>query len=69
MNTAIISTKYQVVIPKEIRNSMKIKPGQKVKFIHYDNRLEIIPITDLKDLIGICEGMDPTFERDEEDRI
>ncbi len=69
MNTAVISTKYQVVIPKEIRDSFKVFPGQRVKFISYDNRLEIVPLRDLKDLVGICEGMDTTFVREEEDRI
>ena len=69
MNTATISTKYQVVIPREIRNNLKIHPGQKVKFIEYNNRLEIIPLIDLKDLVGICEGMDTKIEREEEDRI
>jgi AbrB family looped-hinge helix DNA binding protein len=69
MNTATISTKYQVVIPKEIRNTLKILPGQRVKFICYDNRLEIIPLVDLKELVGIYEGMDTTIEREESDRI
>jgi AbrB family looped-hinge helix DNA binding protein len=69
MNTATISTKYQVVIPKEIRKTLKISPGQRVKFISYDNRLEIIPLVDLEDLVGICEGMDTSIEREETDRI
>ena len=69
MNTAVISTKYQVVIPKEIRKKLNIHAGQKVQFISYDNRLEIIPIKHLKDLVGICEGMDTSFERDDEDRL
>lgn len=68
MNTATISSKYQLVIPKEIREIMKFIPGQKVKFITYDNYLEIIPLIDLKNLVGICEGMDTNIER-EEDRI
>ena len=69
MNTATISSKYQLVIPKEIRDIMKFTPGQRVKFITYDNCLEIIPLIDLKNLVGICEGMDTNIERDDEDRI
>jgi AbrB family looped-hinge helix DNA binding protein len=69
MNTATISTKYQVVIPKSIRNTLKIFPGQKVTFICYDNHLEMIPLADLKELVGICDGMDTTIEREEADRI
>ena len=69
MDTSVISSKYQVVIPHEIRKNNKFLPGQKVKFIYYDDRLEIIPLVDLKNLIGICEGMDSTFVREEDDRI
>jgi AbrB family looped-hinge helix DNA binding protein len=69
MNTATISSKYQLVIPKEIRDIMKFIPGQKVKFITYNNYLEIIPLVDLRNLVGICEGMDTNIEREDEDRI
>lgn len=69
MNTSVISTKYQIVIPKEIRNHLKMLPGQKVTFISYDNRLELVPQNELKDLLGIFKGMDTTIEREEEDRI
>jgi AbrB family looped-hinge helix DNA binding protein len=69
MNTATISTDYQVVIPQEIRKSLNIFPGQKVRFILYNKSIEIIPIVDIKSLWGIFKGIDTTIDRDEEDRI
>jgi len=69
MDTAVISPKFQVVIPKEIRNNLSISPGQRVKFVAFDNHLEMIILKDLRELVGICEGMDNNFEREDEDRL
>lgn len=69
MDTATISTKYQIVIPQEIRNKFNIKPGQKIKFICYDNRLEIVPLIDLKELVGIFPNSDTTIDREDNERI
>lgn len=68
MNTVIVSPKYQVVIPKNIRSSMKLRPGQKLKVIEYDGRIELIPDRDISELKGFVRGIDPDFER-EEDRL
>jgi len=68
MNTVIVSPKYQVVIPKNIRTSMKLRPGQKLKVIGYDGRIELIPDRDISELKGFVRGIDPDFER-EEDRL
>jgi AbrB family looped-hinge helix DNA binding protein len=42
MQTVTISPKYQVVIPKEMREAMRIRPGQKLKVIEYEGRIELI---------------------------
>ena len=68
MNTVIVSPKYQVVIPKNIRTSMKLRPGQKLKVIEYDGRIELIPARDISELKGFVRGIDTDFER-EEDRL
>ncbi|MGM0788441.1 MAG: AbrB/MazE/SpoVT family DNA-binding domain-containing protein [Thermodesulfobacteriota bacterium] len=68
MNTVIVSPKYQVVIPKNIRSSMKLRPGQKLKVIEYDGRIELIPDRDISELKGFVRGIDTDFER-EEDRL
>jgi AbrB family looped-hinge helix DNA binding protein len=68
MDTATIFSKYQVVIPRAIREKWNVKPGQKVRFIVYGNRLEIVPVRDLKTARGFLRGMSSDIEREEEDR-
>jgi len=48
MQTVTISPKFQIVIPKEIRESLQLSPGQKVHAIVYDGRIELIPLQPLK---------------------
>ena len=64
MEEATVSTKYQVVIPKKVREKLGIKPGQKVQVIPYMGRIEIIPIQEIKESKGFLEGIDTTIERD-----
>jgi AbrB family looped-hinge helix DNA binding protein len=68
MDTVTISPKYQVVIPRAIREKWNVKPGQKVRFIIYGNRLEIVPVRNIKEARGFLKGMSSDIERDEEDR-
>jgi len=68
MEEATISTKYQVVIPKKVREKLGIEPGQKVQVIPYMGRIEMIPIRDIKDSRGFLEGIDTKIER-ETDRL
>jgi AbrB family looped-hinge helix DNA binding protein len=69
VDTVTISSKYQVVIPRAIREKWNVKPGQKVRFIIYGNRLEIVPVRDIKSARGFLKGMSSTIEREEEDRV
>ena len=50
MNTVTISLKYQIVIPEHIRTSLKLRPGQKLKVIGYDGRIELIPDRNIAEL-------------------
>lgn len=68
MEQATISTKFQVVIPKKVREKMGIKPGQKVQVIPYMGRIELIPVRNIKEARGSLKGIDTTVER-EEDRV
>ena len=68
MSTVTISTKYQVVIPLEVRKSFQINPGEKLQVIPYDNRIELIPVRRLKKMRGFLTGMKTAIPR-EEDRI
>jgi AbrB family looped-hinge helix DNA binding protein len=68
MNKVTISPKYQVVIPKSIRESLKLKPGQKIQAIVYQNRIELIPVRPVKQMRGFISGIDSTVNR-EDDRV
>ena len=68
MNTVTVSPKYQVVIPRQVRESLQIKPGQKVRVIMYENRIELIPVRPIQQMRGFLKGIDTTIER-EPDRL
>jgi AbrB family looped-hinge helix DNA binding protein len=64
MERATVSTKYQVVIPKKVRDELGIEPGQKVQVIPYLGRIELIPVDDIKESRGFLEGIDTKVERE-----
>lgn len=68
METTTISSKYQVVIPRKIREQFNLKPGQKVAFIPYKNTLRLVIIPEIKAAFGLLEGIDTAVGREEEDR-
>ena len=68
MEQATISPKYQVVIPKKVREKVGIKPGQKVQVIPYMGRIELIPVRNIKESKGFLKGIDTKVER-EQDRL
>ena len=68
METETISPKYQVVIPSRIRKLLGVEPGQKVKVILYDNRIEMIPVRPVKEARGFLKGIDTSVDR-EADRL
>lgn len=68
MLSVTVSPKFQVVIPKEVRDSMGIVSGQKIQVLTYRNRIELIPIKPMKKLRGLLKGIDTDVKRDE-DRV
>ena len=68
METVTVSPKYQVVIPKEVRERMGIEPGQKMAVLVYQGRIQLIPVGPMEELRGFLEGIDATIER-EPDRL
>lgn len=69
METVTISSKYQMVIPRAIREQWGIVPGQKVRLILYNNRLEVIPVRGIKEARGFLKGMSSKIKREEKDRV
>lgn len=68
MQTATVSPKYQIVIPRLVREEIGLKPGQKVQVIAYQNRIEILPLVPASQMRGFLKGIDTTIER-EADRL
>lgn len=68
MNVVTISPKFQVVIPRAIREQLALEPGQRVGALAYDNRVEFIPERLLKSMRGFLRGIDTTVRR-ERDRV
>lgn len=68
MASVTVSQKYQVVIPKEIRDALGIVSGQKLQVLSYGNRIELIPIKPMHEMKGFVKGIDTDVTRDE-DRV
>ena len=68
MVTVTVSPKFQVVIPREVRESLGIRPGQKVQVIRYGDRIELIPLRPIRETRGFLKGIDTAVER-EPDRL
>lgn len=68
METVTISPKFQVVIPKRIREELGLYPGQKVQAIRYGDRVELVPVRPLAEMRGFLRGIDTEVPR-EADRL
>ncbi|HID46557.1 MAG TPA: AbrB/MazE/SpoVT family DNA-binding domain-containing protein [Chromatiaceae bacterium] len=66
MPTVTVSPKFQVVIPKSVRESLGIHSGQKIQMLAFKNRIELIPIKPMKSMRGFLKGIDTTVDRDED---
>lgn len=64
MNAVTISPKFQVVIPRAVREKLGLSAGQKVQMIVLDGRIEVIPIRPARKLRGLLRGIDATVQRD-----
>ena len=68
MTTVILSPKYQIVIPREIREKLHLLPGQKLQILQMGDKLEIIPLLSMNKVRGFLKGIDTTVGR-EGDRV
>lgn len=68
MQTVTVSSKFQVVIPKEIREAAGLLPGTRLEVINYAGRIELIPLQPIRQLFGRFKGIDTRIER-EQDRV
>jgi len=66
MSTVTVSPKYQVVIPRQVREEFGIKPGEKVQVFVYEGRIELVPVRPLRRMRGFVRGIDTSVKRDED---
>jgi AbrB family looped-hinge helix DNA binding protein len=63
MDTVTLSPKYQVVIPRSVREALELEPGEKLRVVRYGERIELIPVRKLKEMRGFLRGMDTAIDR------
>ena len=69
MDTVTVSPKFQVVIPKEIREDLKLKPGEKMAIIEKAGTIHLIPVGKMKNMRGFVRGVSSKNVRDENERF
>jgi len=67
MEAVTISSKYQVVIPQEVRKQFNLKPGQKLMFIPYNGTLRVVIVPPVKKARGMLKGLTTENIREEVD--
>lgn len=68
MVTVTVSPKFQVVIPKAVRERLGIRPGQKLQLLQFSDRIEFVPLRDIRQMRGFLEGIETDVSR-EKDRV
>jgi AbrB family looped-hinge helix DNA binding protein len=63
VEAVLVSRKYQVVIPRAVREALHIRPGQRMQVIRYEDRIELIPIRPTSEMRGFLKGIDATIEQ------
>jgi len=59
-----VSTRYQIVIPKDVRERLQIRPGQKIEAFAIGDRIELVPVRPASKMRGFLKGMDRNLERE-----
>jgi AbrB family looped-hinge helix DNA binding protein len=63
METVTVSSRYQIVIPQRVRASLRIRPGQRMQVIAYEDRIELVPVKPVKEARGFLRGIDTHIDR------
>ena len=66
MVTVTVSPKYQVVIPKEIRRQLALKPGMQLQILRFGERIEFVPVRKASQMRGFLKGIDTSVAREED---
>lgn len=65
----VLSPKYQIVMPKEVRKNLGLKKGQKFAVIVKNGIISLVPVPSLEELRGIAKGIEMRKVREDEERI
>ncbi|CAN5732519.1 hypothetical protein BH20VER1_BH20VER1_12580 [soil metagenome] len=68
MSRTILSPKFQIVIPKEVCESLQLEPGTTFEVLEHDGRIELLPVRSPKQMRGFLRGIDTSVPR-ELDRV
>jgi AbrB family looped-hinge helix DNA binding protein len=66
MATVTVSPKYQIVIPKDVRERLVMAPGDKIEVIQLEGRIELMPVRTARSLKGFLKGRKNTFQREDD---
>ena len=69
MAHTVVSSKYQIVIPKEVRQQVDLHKGQILQVVVRNGVITLVPDRPISELRGFVKGLDPSGLRDEEDRL
>lgn len=69
MATATISPKFQIVIPKEVRDKLHLVPQQRLQVVEKGGVITLVPEVPLQSLRGALKGMNKTDIREKKDRV
>ena len=66
LSIVTISPRFQVVIPKDVRDELNLEPGQEVQAIAYNNRIELIPVRPMRRMRGFVKGIETEVPREDD---
>ena len=64
LETITVSPKFQVVIPKAVRERLGLAPGQKLQVVLYEDRIELVPVRPARRLRGFLRGIGTSVTRE-----
>jgi len=63
MQTVKVSPKFQVVIPREVREAVNLRPGQSLQVFQFGDRIELVPVRPVREGLGMVPGLRTRVER------
>ena len=69
MTQVKLSSKYQIVIPQDVRDALGLEPGQPMQVMAYGGNVVAVPVVPLSAAFGMFPGIDTSDPRDHEDRL